>query len=91
MSRFENARLTSRSSSEWKLMIAATPPGASKRGSAASSALSCVELGVHRDAQRLEGARRRIDAADAARADRAHDGAAQVERGLELALLPALA
>ena len=46
--------------------------------------LELLELAVHRDAQRLERARRRIDAADARRADRAHDRAAQIERRLEL-------
>ena len=43
-----------------------------------------LDLVVHGDAQRLERARRRIDAAHPRRTDRAHHGAAQVERRREL-------
>ena len=67
-------------------MMAATPPISSDARERGEQLLELLELAVDRDAQRLERARRRIDAADAHRADRAHDGAAEVERRLELAV-----
>ena len=67
-------------------MIAATPPSATTSASDGEERLELLELAVHGDAQRLEGARRRVDAADARRPDGAHDGAAQIERRRELAV-----
>ena len=63
-------------------MSTATPPGATTVGQRREQRLELLELAVDRDAQRLERPRRRVDAADARRPDRAHDGAAQVERRL---------
>src|SRR5690606_1436433 len=48
--------------------------------------LELLELAVHRDAQRLERARGRVDAADPHRADGADDRASEIERGRELTL-----
>jgi hypothetical protein len=47
--------------------------------------LDLLQLLVHRHAQRLEGARRRVEAADARRPHRAHHRATQVEGRLQLA------
>ena len=59
--RSRNRFLTRRSSSEWKLMIAQRPPGASRVGERGEELLELLELAVDRDAQRLERARRRVD------------------------------
>ena len=56
-----NAHLTRRSSSEWKLMIAARPPGASSSGIAASVGVELPELVVDRDPQRLKDPSGRVD------------------------------
>ena len=55
-------RLTMRSSSEWKATTTSRPPVASRRSAAARPRGELVELVVDEDAQRLEGAGRRIDA-----------------------------
>jgi hypothetical protein len=59
--RSRNRRLTRRSSSEWKLMIAQRPPGASRSGTPVEERGQLVELAVDRDAQALERAGRRVD------------------------------
>ena len=53
-------RLTSRSSSEWKLITHRRPPGASRLTACGSAASSFLEFAVDVDADRLEGARRRM-------------------------------
>ena len=64
--------------------IATRPPGATMSRQRREELLELLELAVHRDAQRLERARRRVDAADAHRPDGAHDRAAKIERRREL-------
>jgi hypothetical protein len=53
-------RLTMRSSSEWKVTTASRPPRVQQPLAREQSLDQFVELGVHRDAQRLKGARRRM-------------------------------
>ncbi len=89
-SRSMNSRFTIRSSREWKLMMAAMPPGASRARPRPSSRAELIELAVDLHAKGLERAGRRVDAAHSARPDGAHDGAPQIERGLELAVLQRL-
>ena len=67
---------TSRSSSEWKATTARRPPAASSASAAASPRSQLADLVVDRDAQRLEGARRRIDRVAA----RVHDARAPARR-----------
>ena len=55
-----------RSSSEWKETTASRPPGSSSASAAGEAAVELAELVIHRDAQRLEGAGRRIDGVAAA-------------------------
>ena len=57
------AHLTRRSSSEWKLMIAARPPGARTSGSSVKRGVEVAELVVDHDPQGLEDAGRRVDGA----------------------------
>ena len=52
-----------RSSSEWNVTTASRPPGCSTRSAACERAHELAELVVDGDAQRLEGAGRRMDAA----------------------------
>ena len=67
-------RLTRRSSSEWKETTASRPPGVSSASARGEAAVELAQLVVHRDAQRLEGAGRRIDGvALLAADDAAHD------------------
>ena len=51
-----------RSSSEWKATTTSRPPSRSTVSAAASASRQLLELAVDEDAQRLEGARRRMDA-----------------------------
>ena len=67
-------RLTMRSSSEWNDTTIRRPPGASSRLACVQRALDLAEFVVHPDAQRLEAARRRIDARAVRRQHAANDG-----------------
>ena len=49
-----------RSSSEWKVTTASRPPSVSSRSAGEQALDQFVELGVHRDAERLEAAGRRM-------------------------------
>jgi hypothetical protein len=80
---FWKACFTRRSSCEWKRGSPRSRPRRGRSGRR-EQRLELAELVVHGDAQGLERAGRRVDAADAHRPHGAHDGAAEVERGLEL-------
>ena len=62
--------LTMRSSSEWKETTTSRPPGLSTRFGRGEAVRQLGKLLVHENAQRLEGARRRMDRARARRAPR---------------------
>src|SRR5687768_6286688 len=61
-----------------------------QRASQRQHSCQLLELGIHRDAQGLKGARRRIDAADSTRTNGAHDSTSQIERVIELFCLERL-
>ena len=68
-------------------MIAATPPSARTVGERARGALELLELAVDGDAQRLEGARRGIDAALRFGPRHADTARAQIARSSRAALV----
>ena len=74
-------RLTMRSSSEWNDTTTSRPPGASSSARLRQRALDLAEFVVHPDAQRLEAARRRIDAGAVRRQHAADDGGEPAGRG----------
>ena len=72
MQRCLKKSLTIRSSSEWKVITAKRATAGEACGDRGEPRLEHLEFAIHRDAERLENARRRMRAA-AARHDGFHD------------------
>ena len=81
---------TIRSSSEWNAITTSRAPDAQPAGGRLEKAIEPFELAVHPDAQRLERARRRIDAHVAAARNGAPHDRRQPAGGLDRRLAPRL-